>query len=548
MIREVRNHLIEKILPFWQSLRDDANGGYYGLVDFDLHVDREAFKGCVLNSRITWLFSASARLFLDERDGLIKSPHSQDRTSPARFIPCGKEYSAKVPGGFISDENANSAECSDVGALGQNANLAKGSDIPMSQKYIEELLDYARHGYEFMKAACLDKEHGGAFWSVSFDGKPYDTTKHTYNQAFAIYALAAYYDVSGDAEALDTALELYQIIEGKCRDEGGYLESFDREFVPSSNEKLSENGVMATRTMNTLLHVFEAYTELYRVLTGIRVCEEYGAWPADGDDAAGGDAFAFLDAINGKGAALHDAAMGDAFDLHGVATRNAFALHGAAAGNAFALRDEALEIRGKIDEILRIFAEKMYNPSKHRQEVFFDLEYGTLIDLISYGHDIETAWLLDRGLDVLALADGRMADRRPGGMQVLYGKIRDISKCLTDNIYRTAFDGHSLPEECENGVVKTSRTWWMQAEAVNGFLNGYQHEPVKGEYLEAARSTWKYICDFVVDWREGSEWFHDLDEDGKPLMGYKNSPIADQWKCPYHNGRMCIEVVRRGVE
>ena len=110
----------------------------------------------------------------------------------------------------------------------------------------------------------VDKENGGFYGYADADGTPGDTTKHTYNQAFAIYALSEYYIASGKKEALDLAYSLYRTIEEKCRDAEGYFEAFDRAFMPVSNEKLSENGVMAERTMNTLLHVMEAYTELYR--------------------------------------------------------------------------------------------------------------------------------------------------------------------------------------------------------------------------------------------------------------------------------------------
>ena len=72
-------------------------------------------------------------------------------------------------------------------------------------------------------------------------------------------------------EALEQAFQLYELIEKKCKDEKGYLEAFSRDFQPVNNEKLSENGVMAEKTMNTLLHVFEAYTELYRVSRDERV-------------------------------------------------------------------------------------------------------------------------------------------------------------------------------------------------------------------------------------------------------------------------------------
>lgn len=110
-----------------------------------------------------------------------------------------------------------------------------------------------------------DSEYGGVYWSLSYDGRPEDDTKHTYSQAFAIYALSSYYDASGDGEALEIARSLIRLVEDKCRDEYGYLEAFTRDFHPEDNDKLSENGVMAEKTMNTLLHIFEAYTEFYRV-------------------------------------------------------------------------------------------------------------------------------------------------------------------------------------------------------------------------------------------------------------------------------------------
>ena len=69
----------------------------------------------------------------------------------------------------------------------------------------ESLLDEARHGYEFLRDKCIDKVNGGVYWSMTYDGKPEDTTKHTYNQAFCIYALSSYYAASGDTEALDLA-------------------------------------------------------------------------------------------------------------------------------------------------------------------------------------------------------------------------------------------------------------------------------------------------------------------------------------------------------
>ena len=95
----------------------------------------------------------------------------------------------------------------------------------------ESLLQEAEHGWEFLKDRCVDHENGGIYWSLTYEGKPEDTTKHTYNQAFAIYALSSYYDASGNEEALKLAWELYHLIETRCKDDYGYLEAFNIRLV-----------------------------------------------------------------------------------------------------------------------------------------------------------------------------------------------------------------------------------------------------------------------------------------------------------------------------
>jgi mannobiose 2-epimerase len=302
-------------------------------------------------------------------------------------------------------------------------------------------LPYAAHAYRFLKKSLTDWTHGGVYWSATHEGKPADTTKYTYNQAFAVYALASYYEASKDYEALDLAYELVKIIEKKCRDEAGYLEAFDREWNPIENEQLSENGVIAARTMNTLLHVYEAYTELYRVHKN-----------------------------------------------HNIAA--------------------------KLKWMLEVFEKKIYNAEKRRLDVFFDLDYKPLIDLCSYGHDIEASWLIDRGTDILGLP--RLA----------------FTKTLAEQIHSTALDEDgSVFNEEEAGSVDTKKVWWVQAEALLGFLNG--------GYTEAAEKLWEYIKSSLLDKREGSEWYNELKRDNTPI----ETDIANSWKCPYHNGRMCLEVI-----
>ena len=105
---EFRDHLTQKILPFWKKMKDDEFGGYYGFMDENLNLDPKADKGCILNSRILWTFSTAAI------------------------------------------------------ALGQ-----------------DELREYADHAYAFLKR-FIDPLYGGVYWSLTYDGKPKDTTKHTY--------------------------------------------------------------------------------------------------------------------------------------------------------------------------------------------------------------------------------------------------------------------------------------------------------------------------------------------------------------------------------
>lgn len=385
MLKEqVEKNLNDCILPFWKSMMDTKHGGYYGLLDFDLHLEPTAVKGCILNSRILWFFS---NVYLQTKD--------------------------------------------------------------------PTLLTYADHAYTFLKTYCLDPVDGGIYWSMTYDGKPEDTTKHTYNQAFAIYALSSYFAASKNQEALDYAMELFHVIETKCRLGEGYGEAYTRTFKPAENDKLSENNVIADKTMNTLLHICEAYTELYRV------------------------------------------------------------------GN-----DE--KVRERLIWTVEEFYQHVYSPKRHRLEVFFDADMKSIIDLHSYGHDIEASWLIDRALEVLD---------DPTLTKTISPMLRD----LADTILNTAYENHSVMAEAENGVVLTTRIWWVQCEAIIGFVNAYQ-KTGDARYFNAAEEIWQYIETYFIDPRPNSEWYSEVDKNGVPD---RHLPIVEPWKCPYHNGRMCLEIMKR---
>ena len=161
--------------------------------------------------------------------------------------------------------------------------------------------------------------------------------------------------------------------------------------------------------------------------------------------------------------------------------------------------------------------------------VFFDRDMNEIGDVYSYGHDIEATWLIDRAADVIG--DEEFAE-----------KFRDMNSRIAAKIAKTAYDKESgsLLNECDKGVVNRQRIWWVQAESVVGFLNAHQRG--YGDYLALAENIWSYIRNNISDKRPGGEWQWSLDDSGKPDP--KNN-IVDPWKCPYHNGRMCLEVMRR---
>lgn len=327
----------------------------------------------------------------------------------------------------------------------------------------QSLLDEATHAFEFMKKHCIDYKYGGVYWMLDYKGDLVEDMKHTYNQAFAIYALSSYYEASGDREALDIAMQLFYKIESTCKDEYGYLEAFNRCWEPIDNHKLSDNkhmeaeGKVAEKTMNTILHVLEAYTELYRV----------------GKD---------------------------------------------------------VKVKSSLKALLEVTEFKVYNKEKKQLEVFFDTELRSIADMHSYGHDIEAAWLLDRAAFVLD--DREIIARTKAYTVPIAYKVKEV-----------AFENGALNNERFNDYIDKTRIWWVQAESVVGFINAYQHTQ-DAVFLEVAKEIWQYIKTYLIDNRAHSEWYWQVDENGKPNTSY---PIVEPWKCPYHNGRMCLEVIRRGI-
>ena len=160
--------------------------------------------------------------------------------------------------------------------------------------------------------------------------------------------------------------------------------------------------------------------------------------------------------------------------------------------------------------------------------MFFDAKMNTISDLYSYDHDIEVSWLLDRACDVL-------------NDKEISGKTKAYTTAIAGEVYKEALENGAMNNECSKGVVDTTRVWWVQAEAMVGFYNCYEKTGDE-KYKVVTEMLWDYIKEHIIDKREGSEWFWDLNKDSEPES---KKTIVEPWKCPYHNGRMCMEIIRR---
>ena len=314
----------------------------------------------------------------------------------------------------------------------------------------------AERAFRYFSQYFHDEQEGGVYWMLDYQGKPVQTKKQVYAQAFAIYALSEYYLLTRDPAALERAQEIFWLLEQYSldRERGGYFEAFSRDWQPLSDLRLSEKDANEAKTMNTHLHVLEAYTALFR------------------------------------------------------ATRQA-------------------EVGAALKGLIWLFLEKFVDPDTAHLRLFFDEHWALKSDHISFGHDIEAAWLLCDAAD--ALGDASLS-KRTGELA-----LRIAAATLREGI--DPADGGLWNEAAPPAVIDRNKDWWPQAEAVVGFLYAWK---LSGNdvFAAAAIRSWQFIETYLVDRAQG-EWFWALRADGQPDRG---NDKAGPWKCPYHNGRACMMV------
>jgi len=323
----------------------------------------------------------------------------------------------------------------------------------------DRLKTLADRAYEYLLERFLDRDNQGFFWSLDAAGNPLDTKKQTYAQAFTIYGLSEYFSISGNPVARDMAVGLFYLMEEKCLDRkrGGYEEAFTLDWKPMDDMRLSDKDMNEAKTMNTHLHVLEAYVNLYRV------------WDH---------------------------------------------------------KDLDLAIRGLLD----VFVKHFVNHNDNHLNLFFDSDWNIKSDIISYGHDIEASWLMYEAAEVLGDKDL---------MNLFAGIATRMANVSMEGLVESGAMIHEW-HRGGKGEKDEELEWWTQAEAVVGFYNAYQLSD-DSRFLEAAYRMSEVIAKYIVN-KEHGEWYYRVTPNGEPIDTYPNVGF---WKCPYHNGRACMELTER---
>ena len=189
-------------------------------------------------------------------------------------------------------------------------------------------------------------------------------------------------------------------------------------------------------------------------------------------------------------------------------------------------KDARLE--AQLRNMIDLFTDKILNKETFHLELFFDNDWRTDGNIISYGHDIEASWLIHEA--ALVLGDERL-------LSEVEPVIRNIAKAADEGLNP---DGSMIYESIAGKPDDRELHWWVQAENVVGQANLYQHFGDQAA-LDIAVRCWQFIKDKLVD-RENGEWHWSLMPDGTVN---RRDDKAGFWKCPYHNGRMCMEIIER---
>ncbi len=369
----------------------------------------------------------------------------------------------------------------------QARHVWSASNAALFYKKYDYLPKISAHGFKFLKNVMWDKKYGGFYDLVDREGKVINQSgfnlpnekqviKNAYGNAFVIYGLAAYYEVSKDTAALKLAEETFNWLDKHSYDPkyGGYFQYLSRNGTPF---KEGYHGV-PPKDQNSSIHILEAFTELYSV------------WP------------------NNK-----------------LKERLASLLH--------IIRDKLVTNKG----YLNLFFNRDLSPISYRDSSSEARKKHYELDHVSFGHDIETGYLMLEAAKALGIKDDAATLK--------------ISKKMVDHTLKNGWDvkvggifdgGYYFKGENKISIVKKTKEWWSQIEALNSCLMMSEIYPNdKMGYYKKFCEQWNYIKDYLIDKKYGGFYWGGIDE----VPGNKTSPKSTIWKADYHTTRGLINCIRR---
>ncbi|MEJ5351852.1 MAG: AGE family epimerase/isomerase [Melioribacteraceae bacterium] len=337
-------------------------------------------------------------------------------------------------------------------------------------------LKIAEHGFKFLKDVMWDKKYGGFYDLVTRDGIPIKEKdkiiKRAYGNAFAIYGLAAYFKASEDTSALKLAIETFKWMDKYSHDSlyDGYFQFLSEDGIPFAD------GYDNTppKDYNSMIHILEAYTELYKV------------WKND----------------------LLKERLTSLFYL---------------------IRDKVTTDKG----YLKLYFSRNWNPVEYHYSSSDKIKNFSF-EHVSFGHDIETAYLLLEAAEVLDIKDS----------VTIYKAKKMVNHTLINGWDKSKggiFDaGYYFRNQNQITIIKNTKEWWSQAEALNSSLLMSKIFPVDEiNYYHFFEMQWDYIKKYLIDNKNGGWFIGGIDIEPKN----KNMPKGTIWKGNYHTTRALINCI-----
>lgn len=353
----------------------------------------------------------------------------------------------------------------------------------------DEYLYAATRAQEYIVEHFLDTEFGGTYWSLNADGTPLDTKKQFYALGFMLYGMTEY--VRAVSPLLDDA------------DNGIYDNAETALKVAMHLYAMIEEHAFDPEYNGYI----EAQTREWGEIADMRLSE--------------------LDANFPKSQNTHLHIIEPYTNLYRM-IKELRAVESPLC--TFLPKEFEESVEQALRNLITIFTDKILNPETHHLDLFFEMNWTRGAgQLESYGHDIECSWLMHEA--ALVLADKEVLE-----------KVEPIVQLVAKASEKGLNADGSMTHEAnlDTGHIDADRHWWVQAENVVGWMNIYQYFH-DDSALEKSQAGWKYIKDNLID-HELGEWYWSRDPEGNIN---KVDDHAGFWKCPYHNSRMCLEIIER---